>query len=576
MSLSFMRRIFKAGDASNERVEPDLAVSGAVQLRDNGTGTGAQFLPMSRTQLIDSNSAVLRKIRLCYGREPRQFDADILAVVERYADYVNALPATANNYYSFRGGLFRLGLDTAFFALQATDAQIFEGRGTITQRRHLEPRWRHAAFIAGLCAELQPALNVLSVATEDEHRWPGYVLPLSKWLEQHRGEPFHIIWSAATRIDGVHYLYALPHVLPPAMIAYLAERNDVIVPAILAALSRFPLTGLPATMTVLVRRAAALAIDKELRRMAAVRGVAMQGDHLARLLVDAMHDLVYCAATWVPNAEKSRIWHAQDGTFVVWPGAAQDICAYADRERLQGVPRHGEQMLAALEAGGMVERNAEGSIWHIRPPGAAKPVECIKLAAPELLLASQLFSSQMLPPLSVLREQPPTQKKQPATNVPPTAPAAEGSPAQMALPLQDSQPPPAAAAAAAATACPDTEPAGGSRANTKPTRRPALASCLLLPSDVADVLRRALESLGGSNNSGASGAYLIEEGVLIPFEVFKAFHVDARGAVRSLREAGMLAVGVSGNATCTTRINDSEVRGLVLKRSCVTGLPTDS
>lgn len=565
MPFSFMRHIFKASDTHCDRVEPELTASGAAPTR--GNGAAAQFHPMSRAQLMDDNGAVLRKIRLCYGREPRQFEADILAVVERYADYVSALPATADNYYSYPGGLFRLGLNTAFYALQATDAQIFEGRGTITQRRHLEPRWRHAAFIAGLCAELQPALNILSVATKDELRWPSYMLPLADWLARHRGKPLHLIWSAATRIDGIHYLYALPHIVPSAMIEHLAELNDVIVPAILASLSRLPLSGMPATMTTLVRRAAALAIDKELRRMAAVRGIATPGDHLARLLIDVMHDLVYSAATWVPNAEKSRIWHAEDGTFVVWPGAAQDISAHADHERLHGVPRDANHMLAALAAGGMVECSHGSGLWQILPPGAAKPVECIKLAAPELLLANQLCCNQTLPPLAVPPERSPSPAHQQHQQAPaqPASPP-DGPPAQMELTLHAAKPTPIAAAKTVRSAAPDLK--------ATPAPIPALASCLRLPADVAEVLRRALASL--NERPRTSDVQVIKEGVLIPLDMFKEAHVDARGAMRSLREAGMLVIGASGNPTYTFRVNDNEVRGLVLKRSYVTGLAVDA
>jgi conjugal transfer pilus assembly protein TraI len=316
-------------------------------------------------------------------------------------------------------------------------------------------------------------------------------------------------------------------------------------------------------LTSLVRRAAALAIDKELRRMAAARGQAMQGDHLARLLIDVMHDLVHSAATWVPNAEKSRVWHARDGTFVVWPGAYQDIAAYADRERLYGVPRDAQTMLAALDHAAAIERGQQDCIWRIRPPYAAGDVECLKLANPELAFAGQLATCQVLPPLCVQSADTSRPVANPQPNGPAAsqAPAPEGEPAQMALALHD--PPPLATAASEAA------PPGELHAVSKAS--PMLTNCLRLPADVADVVRRALEGLDGGNTSAA--AHVIREGVLLPLELFKAAHLDARFAMRSLRDAGMLVVGESGNPTYTAMVDGSELRGVVLKRRLVTGLP---
>lgn len=564
--FSFLRSVFKEAVPAPARAEPALGPSGPQDAPPDGARMA--FLPQPRAALLQANEDILIRIKLCYGRESRQFEQDILAVVTRYADYVNALPATADSYHARAGGLLRLGLETAFYALQATDAQIFEGRGTITQRRHLEPRWRHAAFIAGLCAELQPILDILGVATRDGDGWPSYSLPLSSWLDRHHGAQFHLVWRAAPRVDGVQCLYALPHIVPASMMEYLAERNDVVVPAMLAALSRLPLPTPPATMGALVRRAATLAIDKELRRMASARGIAPHGNHLARLLIDIMHDLAHSIAGWVPNSEKSRVWHARDGTFLVWPGAYQEMTAYADHERLQGLPADADGALTVLASAGMVERDQDGPLWRIRTPGAGGELGCIKLAVPELVLGSQLATCPPLPPLGLRSE--PTQHAQsaPAPGRPrpveragePCVSDREAAPAQMELAL-----------APASLGDPGSGTGAVAGRDGAARNRPALVNCLRLPSDVAAPVRHAVESLGA--NDGAANAHLVREGILLPMEIFKEAGLDIRSAIRSLRDAGMLGMGESGSPNYTTTLNGVEVRGIVIKRQFVTGLP---
>jgi len=564
MPFAYLRRLFSDATPAQPRIEPGVDQAGAREPKPLGP-TSAAFRPIHPSELLKSSDGVLRRIKLCYGREFQQFEQDILAVVARYADFVNALPATANNYYSYPGGLFRLGLDTAFYSLQATDAQIFEGRGTITQRRHLEPRWRHATFIAGLCAALQTTLDAVLVATPDGACWPSYLQPLSPWLHRHREAPFHLTWRNPGHVDGLQNLYALPHIIPPETMEYLADRNDVVMPTMLAALSRLPLSSPPAMMGTIVRRATVLTIDKELRRMASSQGTSLQGAHLGRLLVDIMHDLVHSSASWVPNSEKSRVWHAADGTFVAWPGAYQDITKYADQDRLKGIPSSPASAILAFEAARMIVNADDGPLWSIRIPGGSGDLRCLKLAAPELVLGAQLATCPPLPPLGIRHEAPPPAQacsapappRQPSNDQPPQC----DRPAQLELCLARPQPEHPAP-------LPPTSPHSEPESKNVPT----LVNCMRLPADGAGAVRRAISGL--SANAESAEATLVREGILIPMQTFKSAGLDAKMATRCLRDAGMLVVGESGNQTYTVILKGAEVRGLVLKRQFITGLPS--
>ena len=98
------------------------------------------FAALSVDELLASEAELIARIKLCYGTDRESFERDVLPLVRRYAACVHLLPATADNYFSKPGGLLRLGLETAFFSLQGTDAHIFSGRMSISARRQLEPR----------------------------------------------------------------------------------------------------------------------------------------------------------------------------------------------------------------------------------------------------------------------------------------------------------------------------------------------------------------------------------------------------------------------------------------------------
>ena len=133
------------------------------------------FAALPVEELLASNDDLIGRIRLCFGIDRETFERDVLVLLQRYAACVHLLPATADNYFSAPGGLLRLGLEVAFFSLQGTDAHIFAGRSTISARRQLEPRWRHATFIAGLCCELHHVLSHIIVADAAGDEWPAYL-----------------------------------------------------------------------------------------------------------------------------------------------------------------------------------------------------------------------------------------------------------------------------------------------------------------------------------------------------------------------------------------------------------------
>ncbi|AXA91322.1 MobH family relaxase [Massilia sp. YMA4] len=548
MAFIFKRGVARADDETSGKRMPQPSEAAAGE----NMAAGVPFAPIKASKLIEANGEALRRLKLCYGREDGQFESEIMTVIARYANYVNGLPATADNYFSWPGGLFRLGLECAFFALQSTDAQIFEGRASITKRRGLEPRWRLAALIAGLCIELQPLLNIAKVTAQDGSCWQPCSLPLSDWLERYPGGHCHIVWSERPRLDGIQNFYALPLIVPATAIEYLGADNSVVIPAMLAALARLPLPGCPDTLTTLVRKAAACAISKDIRRLSAARGGTAIGENVARLLIDCMHDLVHSSATWLPNSGKSRVWHAQDGTFVAWPGAAHDLSAYADRERLYGMPRDPDEMLAALDKQHWLVQNEAGCIWHIEPPGCSGPIESIKLAAPEFVLVNQLVTCSVLSPiaLSTLDEAPHAQcsieecPQAPQENAPSTAPSQRSK---------------------------GLSAFSGQLAERMPDRH----SCMRLPAAVASVIRSALRNL--ATGSAAGGAHALDIGILIPLPLFRSAKVDVRFAARCLAEVGMLVPG-EGDAPVHTRVLEgAELQGLVLKTDAVTGLgPLDT
>jgi conjugal transfer pilus assembly protein TraI len=484
---------------------------------------GIAALPVD--QILAPHAALLDRIRICYGVDMPSFERDILPIVRGYAAYVHLLPTTADNYFSAPGGLLQLGLEVAFFALQGTDAHIFSGRATITTRRHLEPRWRLATFIAGLCCEIHGALNQLTVSSVSGRQWPSCVTPLAQWVEDRRIERYRIGWRANAPTCRAAGVFALRLVLPPETLQHLAEGNAVVVPHLLASISGMPLYGQPNVLDDLVRRATALVIDRHLRERAERSGSPTLGKHLGDFLVDAMRRLVASNAAWTANTERSRLWFSSDGLFAVWPGAAHDIRKLFDADQMPGMPREPQAMIDALLIAGVAQSQEDGTaLWSITPPGARTPVEAIRLSSPAILYVSPI--------------EPPS-------------------------PLGSLLGPSSADAEA-----PSPRPAEQASASA-----PVLSLASPLRLDVT--VRKALDDIVAGLNVGSRevAACGVPTGLFVPLTELQTRGVQTPRAIRALSDVRMLAPGDTPMSPLAhLEINGDPVPGLIIATRHVSGL----
>lgn len=515
------------------------------------------FIAVSVDDLLAGEADLMARIKLCYGADRESFERDVLTLVRRYAACVHLLPATADNYFSKPGGLLRLGLETAFFSLQGTDAHIFSGRMSISARRQLEPRWRHATFIAGLCCELHRLMSHVIVTDTTGEAWPSFLLPLADWLASRGAERYFLRWRPqAVETRGLG-LFALPQVVSPAVMADLSEGNTVIVPHLLACIGGIPVYREHNILDELVRRSLALVIDRNLVANADRYGSPQFGSHLERYLVDALRRLVSGNSAWVPNRDKSRLWFGRDGLFLVWPGGAEDVYQLLERDQLAGIPKAAETMLELLLAAGVFAAAPTRSTWSILPPGAKAPLEAVKLASPAILLTGIDPPPVALPQaLECKPEQAPVPAA-PQSPVPEPPPATSGT----QLPLI----PPEVLADSGAPIAP------AESTSTDPAATIALQAPMRLNPAVRDVLADAVRTL--NDGQGPPKVCTVAQGVFVPLEEFVRRGIQPSLAMRALAETNLL-VKPKGNGppTLSREFNGTPTLGIVLDPRCVRGL----
>ncbi|GAB2855683.1 hypothetical protein GCM10027277_25300 [Pseudoduganella ginsengisoli] len=567
------------------------------------TATAAGIRASGVEELLANHHDVIARIKLCYGCDNATFTADLLEPIRNYAGYVNALPATAGSYHCQAGGMLRIGLEVAFYALQATDSQIFAGRQTISNRVILEPRWRRATFIAGLCSELYRCFGQVRVRDVQGHLWQPYVAPLSAWLRERRCTTFHAQWLAGPerRAPG---LFALPMIVPAKTLADLALGNDVIVPNMLASISGLATYHEHNVMDRLVRHAAALVIHRQRSAAGAAGAEESVPVHLARHLVEAMRELVQSDHNWLPNAPRSRLWYGADGLYLVWPNGASDVIRLLADERLPGAPDDASKSLEILVAGGIVSAGNNGAcVVRIQPPGAPEPLDAIRIAPPSLLLADVVPPPEPIPQaLEVVQAErcseprrpedgahvrtenasppqetapvPMPQRRRPArTQAPEDADAAQ-------LPLPEVPPPPPARLDKSGGVKPGQElaapqgarPPDDSARQAESPRRAALRAPMRLNRTVA----RALSAIVSTLCDDKPQCHVIAGVLFVPLASLDWQGVDARQAWRALFDAGMLEPDEDGECVQSQEIDGARVPGVFIGAQFVTGLPVSA
>ena len=240
----------------------------------------------------------------------------------------------------------------------------------------LRTRLRELAF-------LNPGITI-NLTDERGEEWPGYLGPLTAWLERRRARLFFVRWLTNSQESRALGLFALPHIVSSETMQHLATANTIAVPQMLSCLAGTALYREQNILVDLVKRAAALVIDRDLIACANRYGRPILGAHLERYLIDAMRRLVVSHAAWAPNHERSRVWYGRDGLFIVWPNAVTEIRKLLEEDELPGIPKAPDTILEILLGAGVFESGERGGDVLGLEGGAALAERGLLLGALEL------------------------------------------------------------------------------------------------------------------------------------------------------------------------------------------------
>lgn len=354
--------------------------------------------------VLSAQAELIGRLRLLTGVGDVQFDRLYLSVIKNLAQHINQLPASETGTHNGPGGLFRLCVEIGFYSLQVSEGVVFSGRESVELRRELEPRWRYATFLAGLCVELHRPLTSMVVVTDEGKEWPAFQVSLGAWLHNEGVDRFFIRWqgseaAAAAKGQGAAS-YMVYKIIPEENLQYLHQMSSKIVPSMLDAIMGSTQPGDIAPMFKII----ADVRSKVMKRDEAIRpanyGKATLGVHIEPFLLDAMRRLVK-DGIWKINEKRARLWYGTDGLFLVWKTAAKEILELLKADGVSGIPQDSQTLLEMLQQQKVFALDKDGSpYWTILPPTSNSELVAVKFTNPLTVLGDLYEEAAPVGPLA--------------------------------------------------------------------------------------------------------------------------------------------------------------------------------
>ena len=325
-----------------------------------------------------------------------EFETLYMEALRRFAAFVHLLPASQAHHHRGAGGMLRHGIEVALWSMQGAESVLVGGDRIPRNRRELQPRWRFAVFIAGLCHDIGKAVTDLNVVDrESDSAWnPTGEATLYEWGRTHCVHHYVITWN-----EGRHKLHesansiVLAQIYTFAMSGWVSEIKSDLPVWVAQSVSYSPAQGNP--IYDLVIKADRVSVDRDAKALGLNFSDAGYdlGVPVEKMLSEVMRSLVR-EEVWSVNAPGARVWVIDDDVYVIWPAGGEDLVARISRDKIPGLPRSPEALSEFMVERNLIVRNEDdggGKYFRMMPEVLREKMPNVQFPAIRLASSRMIF-----------------------------------------------------------------------------------------------------------------------------------------------------------------------------------------
>ena len=319
-----------------------------------------------------------------------------LPTIERFASFVQLLPASQTHHHHDAGGLFRHSLEVGYRALQLADRVLVGGTRTPRQRRDLQPRWQFAVFAAALCHDGGKPMYDMTVSNfERTLSWKPITEDLYIWAIRNKLNGYYIDWREGRgRQHTALAILLMDRIITREALEWLELSGMDLVTWLTESLNYNP----SATNLIheLVIKADQFSVERNLKSIGATLVAHDQFNApTERYLIEIMKSLI-TEGMWRINEPGARVWKIDEHVYIVWPLGGDEMSQHARLDNVPMVPRTPDGILEFLvEREIVIVRDENQYLWEIVP-------DCIAEKLPnKSLFAIRLRSDSLITTLPI-------------------------------------------------------------------------------------------------------------------------------------------------------------------------------
>ncbi len=312
---------------------------------------------------------VLHQIAAITALPPEHYRGLVLAAIERYAAFVQRLPASEAHHHAGLGGMLDHGLEVTLQALLIRRGKLLPVGAEPERIGKVHDLWTYAVFTAAVLHDIgKPAVDQEVVLYDGHGRalgpWEPWCGPMSQ-VSGCRGYAIRFRRGRRHRFHERAGPLLAHHIVPDRGLTWLSSDQDVF-GAWLAAISGDMDAAGP--LGEIIQQADGVSVARNLGAGDAVRAVPGRAKALWERLLTGLRYLVLEGELPL-NRNGAAGWLVGDDLWLVSKRAIDALRAHLGAEGHAGIPSKNERIYDTLQENGVLEPCGDRAIWRATVAG---------------------------------------------------------------------------------------------------------------------------------------------------------------------------------------------------------------